>query len=110
MSDTADIDKADMDTADTCAAVAVLANDAAYRARPEPEQEFTGLVRYLEGTGGPGGRYLPYRLDDVPLYVPPGMNAYVKPFVGQSVLVVGKSVNVGFGGEVWPGTVQRVCP
>jgi hypothetical protein len=99
------------DVADACAQEVVLGNEDFYRERTEPEAPHSGSITYVPGGGGPGDRYLPYRLGTMPLYVPPMTVPVVEKYVGRSVAISGKVVDVGYGAELWAATIRRSpCP
>ena len=67
---------------------------------------WAGTIRKPCPPPSPGGRDLCYALDSVPLYAEsPAARAVIDPLVGSPVSVLGKLVDVGFGPEIWPGSV-----
>ena len=79
-----------------------------YRERPEPEQQFQGVLQTRETPVGPAGRgALRYELmtsaESLAVYAP-GDGRELKPYVGRQVVVRAKLIDLsseGFGPELW---------
>lgn len=97
----------DSATPDACAPIVVLESDKAYQARGETTVSQSGVLTYVPG-GGPGDRWLPYRLDGVLLYAG-SKESVLEPLVGKILSVRGKIVDVGYGPELWVGSLEGVC-
>jgi len=95
-----------------CSPFPIYAAESFYRERREDEGNVKGVVVYLErDIPGPDERYHPYRVGAVAMYVGSvDMREKLKPFIGARVSVRGKMVDVGYGKELWPASLQRECP
>jgi hypothetical protein len=95
------------------AAVEIFAAQEWYRARPEREEEWEGVLEKLDPTIGPAGRTtLTFALRTgerrLPIYAA-GVQDRLAPYVGRSVLVTGKLVDLsseGLGKELWVATIR----
>lgn len=90
--------------ADVCerGAVDVLAAEAWYRERPEPEASFSGVLRFNPPRVTRGERYHAFHCGEHPVYAGgPETAERMKPWTGQRVRIRGKLV----GTEIWPGTI-----
>jgi hypothetical protein len=93
--------------------IEVYANANWYRARPEPEQSWHGLLQKREGPIGPATRSaLRYTLvteeDQLPVYAA-NAERLLDPFVGRQVSVEGKLVDLsdeGYGIELWIAVID----
>jgi hypothetical protein len=92
---------------DGCAPIVILESDKAYQSRSETTVSQSGVLTYVPG-GGPGDRWLPYRLDGVLLYAG-SKESMLEPFVGKTLSLRGKVVDVGYGPELWVGSLEGVC-
>lgn len=98
-------------------AVEIYAGRDWYLDRPEPEEDFRGVLETRPPPGGPAARALLTHVlvggeERLPLYVVPEAAERVEPFVGREVVVRGKRVDLsaeGHGIELWAGSV-RVDP
>jgi hypothetical protein len=92
----------------------IYAGDDWYRARPEPEEAWRGVLRERDTPTGPATRTsLRYTLvaggEGVPVYAAQEMDQ-LAPFVGHEVAVHGKLVDLsaeGFGKELWIGSIRK---
>ena len=95
------------------AAVEIFAAQEWYRARPEPEEEWEGVLEKLDPAIGPAGRTtLTFALRTgerkLPIYAA-GVQDRLAPYAGRSVLVKGKLVDLsseGLGKELWVATIR----
>lgn len=93
--------------------VTIHANTEWYRARPETEQQWGGMLAKRDAPVGPNTRTaLNYSLrsgkDDVAVYAA-GVEERLAPFVDQEVLVRGKLVDLreeGHGRELWIASIR----
>jgi len=85
-----------------------------YRARPEPEEAWRGVLRARDTPTGPATRTsLRYTLvagqERIPVYAAQVMDQ-LAPFKGHEVTVNGKLVDLsaeGFGKELWIGSIRK---
>jgi hypothetical protein len=87
-----------------------------YRTRPEPEQEWRGVLRKRAVPVGPAGRsalrYELVTLEGVFAVYDPGESSSLSRLVGQDVLARGKLVELtaeGFGQELWIAEVKALA-
>lgn len=93
--------------AQPCRPVQIFGQESFYVARTEPEQEFRGSLEFRNVPSTPNGRDHRYFLTNVPVYS--GGSATEAQFadtVGDDVTIRGKLVDVGFGAEIWAGTLS----
>jgi len=90
----------------------IFEQEAWYRARPEPERNWSGTLRRRKVIAGPSARTaLRYSLitpgDVIAVYAPTDR---LEPFVDAAVLVRAKLIDLtseGFGLELWPASIAR---
>ena len=89
-----------------CRTLQVFGEEAYYTARTEPEQEFRGPLEFRNVAATPNGRDHRYFLTNTPVY---SGGFYTEPIfanaAGSDVTIRGKLVDVGFGAEIWAGTL-----
>lgn len=95
---------------------AIFANADWYRARPEPEHTWQGVLQPSDMPVGPNTRTTAFVLvtDDqaLPIYAAT-VEHLLAPFVGQCVMVQAKLVDLrpdGFGQELWVAHLRRAAP
>lgn len=94
------------------AAVSIYTDAYWYRARPEPERRWHGVLHRRSVGAGPGGRAATsYGLKtadgELPVYAA-GVGDRLAAFVGRRVAIVGKLVDLrpeGFASELWIATI-----
>ena len=94
------------------AAVSIYADADWYRARPEPERRWHGVLHRRPAGAGPGGRAatsygLTTAAGELPVYAA-GADDRLAAFVGRRVAIVGKLVDLrpeGFASELWIATI-----
>ncbi len=95
-------------------AVNIHAKQNWYLERPEPEQSFQGELERFIPLNGPNSRLdLKFALvgDQKLLVYSAGVEAQLEPFVGQTVRITGKRVdlqNQGFDVELWIAEIERL--
>ena len=93
----------------------IYAEEDWYRARPEPEERWLGVLRQRDVVVGPATRLgLDDELDTGPVRLPvysAGPGTGLATFVGREVVINGKLVdlsNEGFARELWIGALRTV--
>jgi hypothetical protein len=93
----------------------IYAEEHWYRAMPEPEERWLGVLRKRDVVVGPGTRIgLHYELATETLRVPvyaTGLDTELANYVGREVMITGKLVDLtdeAFGQELWIGAMGAV--
>ncbi len=89
--------------------VEILARTRWYRGMETiPVQTFTGTLGLGQAAPAPEGvRFYAFTLDGVNVFVTePRLIARMRNWVGRKVVIRGKTTNVGFGQEIWPGSIS----
>jgi hypothetical protein len=86
--------------------VPVFTKEAWYQEFESPEQTFTGPLAFVPPYEMAGGRYRAFNVGETAIYGGPDETIdLMKAWVGKTVLIHGKLVDLGFGPEIWPGTI-----
>ena len=98
--------------ADPCAEgrVNVFATELWYLEDVNPVAEYSGnLTANPNPDQSPGGRLIAYVLEETPVYQGGDESfLFLRQFLDRDVLIRGKLTDVGFGPELWPGTIECV--
>jgi hypothetical protein len=87
--------------------VPVFADEIWYREYEGSEQRFTGPLAFIRPQAMAGGRYRAFNVGETAVYGGGDESIdLMKAWVGKSVTIQGKLVDLGFGPEVWPGTID----
>lgn len=85
-----------------CTTVTVFATEQWYLQRPEPEREFSGQLEFRNVPATPNGRDHRYFLANTPVYSGGTTSeAIFSDAAGAAITIRGKTVDVGFGPEIW---------
>jgi hypothetical protein len=87
----------------------IFALELWYLEDPSPILEYRGRFEVREGaeTPSPGGRDLAFQLGDHGVYAGGEESfLYLQSYVGEGVSILGKLTDVGFGPELWTGTIE----
>jgi hypothetical protein len=86
--------------------VPVFTKEAWYQEFESPEQTFTGPLAFVPPYEMAGGRYRAFNVGETAVYGGPDETIdLMKVWVGKTVRIQGKLVDLGFGPEIWPGTI-----
>ncbi len=86
--------------------VPVFAEKAWYKEYEGSEQSFTGPLTFIRPQAMAGGRYRAFNVGETAVYGgPPETIDLMQAWVGKTVTIQGKLVDLGFGPEIWPGTI-----
>lgn len=87
--------------------VSVFAGKPWYHEFEKPEGSFSGPFSFNPPQVVPGSRYRAFNAGESPVYGgDPETTELMQAWVGHTVTIRGKLADVGFGPEIWPGTIQ----
>lgn len=85
-----------------CTTVTVFATEQWYMQRSEPEREFSGELEFRNTPSTPNGRDHRFFLANTPVYSGGTTSeAIFSDAAGAAITIRGKTVDVGFGPEIW---------